>query len=51
MLGWKVDACCSISKIILFYSENALSDGSDDGLDGEKKNPYRFNVHRKLLRV
>jgi hypothetical protein len=39
-----------LSEIILFYSENALSDGSDDGLDGVKKNPNRFNVHRKLLR-
>jgi hypothetical protein len=37
-------------EIILFCSENALSDGSDDGLDGVKKNPYRFNVRRKLLR-
>jgi hypothetical protein len=35
-----------LSEIILFYSENALS----DGLDGVKKNPYRFNVRRKLLR-
>jgi hypothetical protein len=39
-----------LSEIILFYSENALSDGSDNGLDGVKKNPYRFNVRRKLLR-
>jgi hypothetical protein len=39
-----------LSEIILFYSENALSDGSDDGLDGVKKNPYLFNVCRKLLR-
>jgi hypothetical protein len=39
-----------LSEIILFCSENALSDGSDDGLDGVKKNPYRFNVRRKLLR-
>jgi hypothetical protein len=37
-------------EIILFCSENALSNGSDDGLDREKKNPYRFNVRRKLLR-
>jgi hypothetical protein len=37
-------------EIILFCSENTLSDGSDDGLDGVKKNPYRFNVRRKLLR-
>jgi hypothetical protein len=39
-----------LSEIILFCSENALSDGSDDGLNGVKKNPYRFNVRRKLLR-
>jgi hypothetical protein len=39
-----------LSEIILFYSENALSDGSDDGLDGVKKNPYCFNIRRKLLR-
>jgi hypothetical protein len=39
-----------LSEIILFCCENALSDGSDDGLDGMKKNPYRFNVRRKLLR-
>jgi hypothetical protein len=39
-----------LSEIILFCSENALSDGSDDGLDEVKKNPYRFNVRRKLLR-
>jgi hypothetical protein len=39
-----------LSEIILFCSENALSDGSDDCLDGVKKNPYRFNVRRKLLR-
>jgi hypothetical protein len=39
-----------LSEIILFCSENALSDRSDDGLDGVKKNPYRFNVRRKLLR-
>jgi hypothetical protein len=39
-----------LSEIILFCSENSLSDGSDDGLDGVKKNPYRFNVRRKLLR-
>jgi hypothetical protein len=39
-----------LSEIILFCSENALSDGSDDGLDTVKKNPYRFNVRRKLLR-
>jgi hypothetical protein len=37
-------------ELILFCSENAPSDGSDDGLDGGKKNPYRFNVRRKLLR-
>jgi hypothetical protein len=37
-------------EIISFCSENTLSDGSDDGLDGVKKNPYRFNVRRKLLR-
>jgi hypothetical protein len=39
-----------LSEIILFSSEKTLSDGSDDGLDGVKKNPYRFNVRRKLLR-
>jgi hypothetical protein len=39
-----------LSEIILLCSENVLSDGSDDGLDGVKKNPYRFNVCRKLLR-
>jgi hypothetical protein len=39
-----------LSEIILFCSENALSDRSDDGLDGVKKNPYHFNVRRKLLR-
>jgi hypothetical protein len=39
-----------LSEIILFCSKNALSDGSDDGLDKVKKNPYRFNVRRKLLR-
>jgi hypothetical protein len=39
-----------LSEIILFCSKNAPSDGSDDGLDGVKKNPYRFNVRRKLLR-
>jgi hypothetical protein len=39
-----------LSEIILFCSENALFDGSNDGLDGVKKNPYRFNVRRKLLR-
>jgi hypothetical protein len=38
-----------LSEIILFCSENTLSNGSDDGLDGVKKNPYRFNVRRKLL--
>jgi hypothetical protein len=38
-----------LSEIILFYSENTPSDGSDDGLDGVKKNPYRFNVQRKLM--
>jgi hypothetical protein len=38
------------AEIILFCSENALSDRSDDGLDRVKKNPYRFNVRRKLLR-
>jgi hypothetical protein len=40
-----------LSEIILFCSENVPSDGSDDGLDGVKKNPYRFNVRRKLLRA
>jgi hypothetical protein len=39
-----------LSEIILFCSENALSDGSNDGLDGVKKNPYCFNVRTKLLR-
>jgi hypothetical protein len=39
-----------LSEIILFCFENALSDGSDNGLDGVKKNPYHFNVRRKLLR-
>jgi hypothetical protein len=39
-----------LSEIILFCFDNALSDGSDDGLDGVKKNPYRFKVRRKLLR-
>jgi hypothetical protein len=39
-----------LSEIIIFYSENAPSDGSDDRLDGVKKNPYRFNVRRKLMR-
>jgi hypothetical protein len=38
-----------LSEIILFCSKNALSE-SDNGLYGVKKNPYRFNVHRKLLR-
>ena len=37
-------------EIILFYYENALFDGSDDGLNKVKKNPYCFNVRRKLLR-
>jgi hypothetical protein len=41
---------CLLSEIILFCFENALSDGSNDGLDGVKKNPYSFNVLRKLLR-
>jgi hypothetical protein len=39
-----------LSEIILFCSENAPSNGSDDGLDGMKKNQYRLNVRRKLLR-
>jgi hypothetical protein len=39
-----------LSEIILFCSGNAPSDGSDDGLNGVKKNPYRFNIRRKLLR-
>jgi hypothetical protein len=39
-----------LSEITFFCSEIALSDGSDDGLDGVKKNPYRFNVYRKLLK-
>jgi hypothetical protein len=38
-----------LSEIILFYSENAPSDGSNNGLDGIKKNPYRFNVRKKLM--
>jgi hypothetical protein len=39
-----------LSEIILLCSKNALSDRSDDGLDEMKKNPYRFNVRKKLLR-
>jgi hypothetical protein len=39
-----------LSEIILFCSENTLSDESDDGLDGMKKNPYCFSVRRNLLR-
>jgi hypothetical protein len=39
-----------LSEINLFCFENALSDGSDDGFNGVKKNPYCFNVRRKLLR-
>jgi hypothetical protein len=39
-----------LSEIILFCSENAPSDGSDDGLNGVKKNPYHFNVCRTLPR-
>jgi hypothetical protein len=38
-----------LSEIILFCFENAPSDGSDNGLDGIKKNPYCFNVRRKLM--
>jgi hypothetical protein len=37
-------------EIILLCSGNAVSDVSNDKLDGVKKNPYRFNVRRKLLR-
>jgi hypothetical protein len=37
-------------EIIFFCSENAPSDGSNDGLDGVKKNPYRFNIRRMFLR-
>jgi hypothetical protein len=37
-------------EIILFCSENAPSNRNDDGLDEVKKNPYRFNVWRKLMR-
>jgi hypothetical protein len=39
-----------MSEIILFCSENAPSDERNDGLDEMKKNPYRFNVRKKLLR-
>jgi hypothetical protein len=39
-----------LSKIILFCSENAPSDGSNDGLEGVKKKPYCFNVQKKLMR-
>ena len=39
-----------LSEIILFCSKNVLSDVSDNSLDRVKKNPYRFNVYRKLLR-
>jgi hypothetical protein len=46
----RLEGGCMLSEIILFCSENAPSDGSDDGLDEVKKNPYRFNVRRKLLR-
>jgi hypothetical protein len=46
----RLEGGCMLSEIILFCSENALSDGSDDGLHGVKKNPYCFNVRRKLLR-
>jgi hypothetical protein len=38
-----------LSEIILFCFENTPSDGSNDGLDRVKKNPYRFNVRRKLM--
>jgi hypothetical protein len=36
-----------LSEIILFCFEKAPSNGSDDKLDGMKKNPYCFNIHRK----
>jgi hypothetical protein len=39
-----------LSEVVLFCSKNAPSDGSNDGLNGVKKNPYRFNVRMKLLR-
>jgi hypothetical protein len=39
-----------LSEIILLCSEDALSNKSDDGLNEVKKNPYCFNVRRKLLR-
>jgi hypothetical protein len=39
-----------LSEIILFCCENATSDGSNDGLERMKKNPYRFNIRRKLMR-
>ena len=38
-----------LSEIIIFCSENVPSDRSDNGLDGVKKNPYRFNVPTKLM--
>jgi hypothetical protein len=46
----RLEGGCLLLEIILFCSENAPSDGSDDELNGVKKNPYCFNVHRKLLR-
>jgi hypothetical protein len=45
----RLEGRCLLSEIILFCFENAPSDGSDDGLDGVKKSPYRFNVRRKLM--
>ena len=36
-------------EIIIFCSESAPSDGSDNELDRVKKNPYRFNICGKLL--
>jgi hypothetical protein len=39
-----------LSKIIFLCFENTISNMSNDGLDGMKKNPYHFNVWRKLLR-
>ena len=36
-------------NIFQFGYKNAPFDGSDDRLDGIKKNPYRFNVRKKLM--
>jgi hypothetical protein len=41
---------CLLWKIILLCFESAVANVSDDGIDGVKKNPYRFNVRRKFLR-